>query len=106
MCVADDGSKMIALEVNDPFQGSNYRIGNFDAPNFAMPAYFRAGKGQYDWLSKAQKPFELLPQGYQIVADMAGVREVYGQDFLTSKKALLTRKRSEKRLAALTNWSK
>jgi|SRR5215469_2009465 len=89
-----DGSRLYALEVGDPVQGTGYDIGNgITVANFALPAYFDPNTpvghpmafpgavGNVDFKAALNAPFTLAPQGYMSYIETANFANGWQQEF-------------------------
>jgi hypothetical protein len=76
-----DGSRIYAVEVGDPVQGTAYDIGapegkslGVQVANFALPAYFDSNSQpgrKVDFRGILSAPFTIAPQGYMSYIDTA-----------------------------------
>lgn len=74
------GSKLYALELGDPVQGTGYTIAGVRVANFALPSYFDpGGKPPFDFEGVLKAPFTIAPQGYMSVLDLANYKAGWTQ---------------------------
>jgi hypothetical protein len=78
-----DGSKLYALEVGDPVQGTGYPIGSLTVANFVLPAYFdpNTKSEKLDFRGVLKAPFTLTPGGYASYVDLTNVSKGWQQQF-------------------------
>ena len=62
---------MYAYESADPVEALSFEVRGIQMTDFVYPSYFEAfhkpGSVQFDAMKKVKKPFQILPDGYQIV---------------------------------------
>jgi len=105
MTTGPDAKTIYAYESADPVEALDFEVRGMRMSDFVYPAYFedfhKRGSVQLDHLNKVRKPFQILPDGYQIVFR----RGKWTQDCGSVKKAKAFRKedrrghRSEQRKA-------
>lgn len=90
-----DGSRLYALEVGDPVQGTGYDVGapegrttGMTVANFALPAYFdpNAKTTKVDYRSALKAPFTLTPGGYMSYVDLGNTQQGWQQEFGSERK--------------------
>ncbi len=71
MSTGPDPDSVYAYESADPVEELNFEVNGIPMSDFVYPAYFEgfraAGSVQFDQLQKVQKPFQILPGGYQSI---------------------------------------
>ena len=71
-----------AYESADPVEGLSFPVNGIAMSNFVYPAYFEAfhqpGAVQFDHMKSVEKPFQILPGGYQRIFKNNKWREKYG----------------------------
>jgi hypothetical protein len=71
-----------AYESADPVEGLSFPVNGIAMSNFVYPAYFEAfhqpGSVQFDHMKSVEKPFQILPGGYQSIFKNNKWREKYG----------------------------
>ncbi|MCP3415678.1 hypothetical protein NLM16_16325 [Bradyrhizobium brasilense] len=76
--------KLYAYEMCDAVESEEYEIDGIAVSNFVHPSFFESWhlprSVQFDHLKKVTRPFETLPNGYQIVTDGKSVQEVFGSE--------------------------
>jgi hypothetical protein len=62
---------MYAYESADAVEALSFEVNGIPMSDFVYPSYFevfrKRGSTRFDHLNKVKKPFEILPDGYQIV---------------------------------------
>lgn len=85
-----DGSRLYALEVGDPVQGTGYdvlspegRTFGITVANFALPAYFDPAYigDKVDYRGALKQPFTLAPGGYMSYIDTANFQQGWQSEF-------------------------
>ncbi|WP_187435480.1 hypothetical protein [Bradyrhizobium cytisi] len=76
--------KLYAYEMCDAVESEEYEIDGIAVSDFVHPSFFESWHlpraVQFDHLKKVTKPFDTLPNGYQIVNDGKSVHEVFGSE--------------------------
>ncbi|MET4424222.1 hypothetical protein [Bradyrhizobium sp. RT3a] len=71
-----------AYEMCDAVEEEEYEIDGIAVSDFLYPSFFeswhKARSVQFDHLKKVDRPFQTLPNGYQIVSDGKSTREIFG----------------------------
>lgn len=71
MTTGPDRKTFYAYESADPVEALSFPVDGIPITDFVYPAYFedfhKRGSVQFDQLGKVQKPFQILPGGYQII---------------------------------------
>jgi hypothetical protein len=85
-----DGSRLYALEVGDPVQGTGYDVGVLEGrttgltvANFALPSFFDPNTKvpQVDFRGVLSAPFTMTPGGYMSYVDLTNVSAGWQQEF-------------------------
>lgn len=83
---APDGYEY-AQELSDAVESFTYDLDGVDVSDFVLPAFFGAGAGPFDYLSKLTRAFETGVGGYQIRRDASGnVDQVFGEHYADWRK--------------------
>ena len=73
---------MYAYESADPVEEASFTLDGVAMTDFVFPSYFddfrKPGSTQFDQMKKVQRPFQLLPGGYQILYKNGKWSQVYG----------------------------
>ncbi|MGY3690552.1 hypothetical protein ACVIGA_000632 [Bradyrhizobium sp. USDA 3240] len=76
--------KLYAYEMCDAVESEEYEIDGIAVSDFVHPSFFeswhRPRSVQFDHLKKVTKPFDTLPNGYQIVNDGKSLYELFGSE--------------------------
>jgi hypothetical protein len=71
MTTGPDPKTIYAYESADPVEALDFDVQGMRMSDFVYPSYFeafhKARSVQFDYLNKVKKPFQILPDGYQIV---------------------------------------
>ena len=82
MTTGPNPRRMYAYEAADPVEGKTFPVRGIPMSDFVYPAYFEAFRKprstRFDHLGRIRKPFEILPDGYQIVFEKGRWSEKYG----------------------------
>jgi len=89
MTTGPDPKTIYAYESADPVEALDFDVQGMRMSDFVYPAYFedfhKARSVQFDHLNKVKKPFQILPDGYQIVFTRGKWTQIYGS--VAKKKA-------------------
>jgi hypothetical protein len=82
MSTGPDAGTMYAYESADAVEALSFEVNGIPMSDFAYPSYFevfrKRGSTRFDHLNKVKKPFEILPDGYQIVFKDGAWTEIFG----------------------------
>lgn len=82
MTTGPNPRRMYAYEAADPVEGETFPVRGLPMSDFVHPAYFeifrKPSSTRFDHLGRIRKPFEILPDGYQIVFEKGKWSEKYG----------------------------
>lgn len=74
--------RFYAYEMCDAVEDEEYVINGISVSNFVHPSFFESwhppGSVQFDHLKKLSRPFQTLPNGYQIVSNGISATEIFG----------------------------
>jgi hypothetical protein len=105
MSTGPDPKVIYAYESADPVEALSFPVNGIAMSDFVYPAYFEAfhkpGSVQFDRLKKVNKPFQILPGGYQIIFKNGKWTQIFGSASKKKSFALEDRRghRSELRAA-------
>src|SRR5262249_9518786 len=82
MTTGPNASTIYAYESADPVEELSFPVDGIEMSNFVYPAYFedfhKARSVKFDEMGKVNKPFQILPGGYQIIFKRGRWSQVYG----------------------------
>jgi len=82
MTTGPDLKTVYAYESADPVEALSFPVNRIPMSDFVYPSYFevfhKTGSVKFDQLGKVRKPFEILPDGYQIIFKSGKWSQVYG----------------------------
>ena len=82
MTTGPDPKATYAYESADPVEETDFPVDGIPMSNFVYPSYFeifhKPGSVQFDYLKKINKPFQILPGGYQIVLKNGKETQIFG----------------------------
>jgi hypothetical protein len=82
MTTGPDPKTIYAYESADPVEALDFEVRRMRMSDFVYPSYFedfhKARSVQFDHLDKVKKPFQILPDGYQIVFRHGKWTQIYG----------------------------
>jgi len=82
MSTGPDPKAVYAYESADPVEALSFPINGIPMSDFVYPAYFedfrKPGSVKFDQLGKVNRPFQLLPGGYQIIFKGGQWSNVFG----------------------------
>lgn len=71
MTTGPDAKLIYAYESADPVEALSFKVERIPMSDFVYPSYFevfrKPGSTRFDRLGKVEKPFQILPGGYQII---------------------------------------
>ena len=71
-----------AYETADPVEEESFKVDGVAMTDFVFPSYFedfrKPGSTQFDQMKKLERPFQLLPGGYQILYKNGKWSQIYG----------------------------
>jgi hypothetical protein len=82
MTTGPDPKATYAYESADPVEETDFPVDGIAMSNFVYPSYFeifhKPGSVQFDYMKKVNKPFQILPGGYQIVLKNGKETQIFG----------------------------
>jgi hypothetical protein len=82
MTTGPDPKLVYAYESADPVEALSFPVNGIPMTDFVYPSYFevfhKPGSVQFDQLKKVNKPFQILPGGYQIIFKNGKWTQIYG----------------------------
>jgi hypothetical protein len=82
MTTGPDPKTIYAYESADPVEALDFEVRRMRMSDFVYPSFFedfhKARSVQFDHLNKVKKPFQILPDGYQIVFRHGKWTQIYG----------------------------
>jgi hypothetical protein len=82
MTTGPDPKATYAYESADPVEETDFPVDGIPMSNFVYPSYFeifhKPGSVQFDYMKKVNKPFQILPGGYQIVLKNGKETQIFG----------------------------
>jgi hypothetical protein len=82
LATGPDPKTVYAYESADPVEALSYPVNGILMTDFVYPSYFenfhKAGSVQFDRLRKVNKPFQILPGGYQIIFKNGKWSQIFG----------------------------
>ena len=82
LATGPDPKTVYAYESADPVEALSYPINGIPMTDFVYPSYFenfhKPGSVQFDRLKKVNRPFQILPGGYQIIFKNGKWTQIYG----------------------------
>ena len=82
MTTGPDSKVIYAYESADPVEALSFDVNGIQMSDFVYPAYFedfhKPGSVRLDQLNKVKKPFQILPDGYQIIFKNGKWSQVFG----------------------------
>ena len=109
MTTGPDPNVMYAYESADPVEQLSFTVDGVPMTDFVYPAYFEAfhkpGSVGFDQSGKVNKPFQILPGGYQIIFKNGKWSQIFGSPTKKKRFAREDRRghRSEQRKRAARN---
>jgi hypothetical protein len=77
-----DPKTLYAYESADPVEEVSFKLGGFPMTDFVYPSYFevfrKPSSDQFDYLKKVDRPFQILPGGYQIIFKHGKWTQIFG----------------------------
>jgi len=82
LATGPDPKTVYAYESADPVEALSYPINGIPMTDFVYPSYFenfhKPGSVQFDRLKKVNRPFQILPGGYQIIFKNGKWSQIFG----------------------------
>src|SRR5438876_3150459 len=77
-----DAKTLYAYEAADPVEEVSFTLDGIRMTDFVYPSYFevfrKPGSDQFDYVKKVNRPFQILPGGYQIIFRNGRWSQIYG----------------------------
>lgn len=84
MSTGPDKTAMYAYESADPVEQLSFAVRGVAMSDFVYPSYFedfrKPGSTRFDHMGRVDRPFQILPGGYQIVFENGKWSQVFGSD--------------------------